>query len=87
MHHKRKQKFSLIVKPWQQSQANDRNLMITDRITLPDAVLKFFENAKRADILKESVLNFEVLANLMGLNPVFIFIDGWKNLSEWLVFI
>lgn len=37
MHHKRKQKFSLIVKPWQQNRANDRNLMITDSITLTDA--------------------------------------------------
>lgn len=37
MHHKRKQKFSLIVKPQLQNQAHERNLMITDRITLTDA--------------------------------------------------
>ena len=37
MHHKRKQKFSLNVKPQLQNRANERNLMITDRITLTDA--------------------------------------------------
>lgn len=34
MHHKRKQKCSLIMKSQQQNQANDTNLMIMDRITL-----------------------------------------------------
>lgn len=36
MDHRRKQKFSLIGKPHQQNQARDGNLMITERITLPD---------------------------------------------------